>query len=295
LLVDCLNCEHGCNGGTGVPGRMETPLDELHYLVKERSRRLEEHYARKFKKTIFNRKPAKARLNDFVAKYWFPGLYRRSYEDHSVNTRHSFMAPQELEAVMESLGKKDGANVYNCASCGYNSCEKLATAIHMGLNTPENCHHYLMARTKRSRAHLLTILDKVSTVKGAVDSVRGSVASMAGDIDNIWAVSSKIGNILRSIEDISFQTNVLALNAGVEAARAGEAGQGFAVVADEVRNLAVRSASAVSESRKMIQMSQASVASGVKSAAAMNLSFSNLQSTTTEIAQSVSDVEEELE
>jgi methyl-accepting chemotaxis protein/methyl-accepting chemotaxis protein-1 (serine sensor receptor) len=101
----------------------------------------------------------------------------------------------------------------------------------------------------RSAADLVT-----SSQKKFVETNQ-ALERMVGAMGEIKSSSDRIAKIIKTIEDIAFQTNILALNAAVEAARAGEAGMGFAVVADEVRNLAQRCAQAAKDTAVLIEES----------------------------------------
>jgi methyl-accepting chemotaxis protein len=96
---------------------------------------------------------------------------------------------------------------------------------------------------------------KANEARSAAENGAHEMSDLAAAIDAIKASSDNIASILKTIDEIAFQTNILALNAAVEAARAGEAGLGFAVVAEEVRNLAQRVAVAARETSAGIEES----------------------------------------
>lgn len=102
--------------------------------------------------------------------------------------------------------------------------------------------------------------DAASAIQSSNEQMQILMVSM----DKINTKSTEISKIIKTIEDIAFQTNILALNAAVEAARAGAAGKGFAVVADEVRNLAGKSADAAKNTTALIEDSVKSIIEGVK-------------------------------
>ena len=115
---------------------------------------------------------------------------------------------------------------------------------------------------KTNAKHAGQANEKVADVRIQINESNQHMNDMLNAMAKIDQSSNEIEKIVKTIEDISFQTNILALNAAVEAARAGAAGKGFAVVADEVRNLAAKSAEAVKGTTLLINNSREQVEKG---------------------------------
>ncbi len=113
---------------------------------------------------------------------------------------------------------------------------------------------------------------------------------MIGAMDEISTTSHKIGAMVKTIDDIAFQTNILALNAAVEAARAGAQGKGFAVVADEVRNLANKSAEAAKDSTTLIGNVISAIEKGVGYAGSVERSLSSVMEKTSIVNDAVDNI-----
>ncbi len=122
----------------------------------------------------------------------------------------------------------------------------------------------MASMTKRNAEHAAQANDLARAARAAADKGVADMRAMNQAMEAIRVSSDDIAKIIKTIDEIAFQTNILALNAAVEAARAGEAGLGFAVVADEVRNLAQRSATAAKETSAKIEGAIHKTAQGVE-------------------------------
>ena len=105
---------------------------------------------------------------------------------------------------------------------------------------------------------------KTEEIAQCIQEANTQMSSLSGAMDDISANAQEITKIAKAIEDIAFQTSILAINASVEAARAGAAGKGFAVVADEVKQLASKSAEAAQSATDMVGSTRAIIQTGVE-------------------------------
>ena len=168
------------------------------------------------------------------------------------------------------------SNVLSQISVTAQAVSQSADQVSSGAQTLSQSSISQAASVEELNATIHSISQKVIETAGNCTEGRGLVSQTADNVeiavsemenlrsamDDISAASNEIDKIIKTIEDIAFQTNILALNAAIEAARAGAAGKGFAVVADEVRNLATKSAEAAHDTTELIGRTIAAVNHG---------------------------------
>ena len=161
------------------------------------------------------------------------------------------------------------------------SVEKLAaTMSEISQQVKENAETSQVVKTAAGEmgANILACNQQMQEMKNAMEKINQN--------------STQIRSIIKTIDDIAFQTNILALNAAVEAARAGESGKGFSVVAQEVRSLATRSSDASKSTEALIEQSLAAVVYGTKVAEETAASLRNIAGGTDEMISKINQISE---
>jgi len=165
----------------------------------------------------------------------------------------SISGPIKAVATALAAGADQTSAAANQVSTSSQSLAEGASEQAASLEETSASLEEISGMTKRNAESSTQAKSLASQTREAADTGAADMEEMKRAMDAIKSSSDDVSKIIKTIDEIAFQTNILALNAAVEAARAGEAGMGFAVVADEVRSLAQRSAQSAKETAGKIQ------------------------------------------
>ncbi len=210
MLIDCLNCKEGCNGGAATDTE-KMGLDEMESYVEKRKALQKTIY-----KTASNNKGAIKKLDKVINQYWEPNLYTRKYKDKSELFSANIKMPtqSEIQEIFIKMHKTKDSDILDCGACGYKTCEQMAVAIYNNLNKFKNCHTYKTKEIEKMQeeqvAQIYSVVDKVKSTtiskltendKG-VDSVKKASDQMVSCVNtSSAAVEEMIANI-KSINNI---------------------------------------------------------------------------------------------
>ena len=206
LLVDCLNCEYGCNAGPGTLNHGKSP-DDFERPIEARK----EEGARFWGGSHPSDRRISLKLDRVLSRYWRPGLYARTYVNRSSNFRLRTPDDAELARIYGEMLKQDKADELNCASCGYNSCRGMAIAIHNGLNKKENCHLYRQRVIEREHAVIDEASERlhgeIKQASGMAEDIRSSLGLLCGrsaaQLESLRESAAAIQSMIANLSEAS--------------------------------------------------------------------------------------------
>ena len=197
-----------------------------------------------------------------------------------------------LTAAITEMGERsvDVKNIAAQLSSASNSLADGATQQAASLEETSSALEQMASMTRQNADNAeqtrLTATNSLDLIGRGAKTVQ----DVTGAMTEISESSEETNQIIKTIEEIAFQTNLLALNAAVEAARAGEAGKGFAVVADEVRNLAMRSSQAAKNTSELIENTVGRVRTGSRQVTELAEAFTEIESESQNVGRLVNEI-----
>lgn len=223
-----------------------------------------------------------ARINDP-----FPGTHDKIRQDFNNTISNLNQVMERLAAVAGNIHR--GANEIGSASTNLSErTENQAATLEESAAALEE----MTAGVSTAAEGAQNVEVQMSTAREETLSSEGVVQDAVAAMTEIETSAQQISQIIGVIDNIAFQTSLLALNAGVEAARAGEAGGGFAVVASEVRGLAQQSAESALEIKALIDQSAGHVERGVEQVGRAGTALAGIRGRVSAIAEQITDIAE---
>ncbi|MCI8563158.1 MAG: 4Fe-4S binding protein [Lachnospiraceae bacterium] len=200
LFIDALNCGEGCIYGPGTEpeknGKDDTLMELMRIREMSKNNKPAHTWSRKLspKQRLrkLNKQFAKLDLNDYLC----------TYTDLSSICTYAVPTESELNAIYNDMGKTtQESREINCSCCGYDTCEKMAHAIHNGYNHKENCIHYVKAQVEIERNNALDLAKQVENEKDIINGQREKI------VDTVAEINDQFESVYKAVGDLAEGNN----------------------------------------------------------------------------------------